>query len=121
VAAVLGVDEGELLEKAGYQAPEDAPTQTLSDAFATLAPDTPTTPSKIRSLPPVSAIVAVKAPEHVSPSYVEIPFEARNYRRRALITALGLGILIIVLVWSIREAGDAIGLLWEDVFGQLDF
>lgn len=70
-----------------------------------------------RAAPPT----VLEAAPAVEPSYIEDPDEIQNYRLRAVVTAVVILALVIVLMWSFRNARESLGEMWEQLVGSLDF
>ena len=141
LAAVLGLEERILYDKSGVQIPERETSPTVEEALASLAPDSVSTevsdepilpiaeeepPQSAPPLPPPayvstpeSYVIAAASPPLVGPSYMEDRFQRQMYRVRHLATLVMLVALVIVLLWSVSNAFSALGLWWDDLFGQL--
>lgn len=140
LAAVLGLDESEVLAGAGFEVEDSSPRETIEEAYASLRRED--TPQAETEEPPVESapiepepppestapprVVPRAAPPVVlertgggEPSYLEDPLERAWYRRRAVATAAVVIFLVIVFLWAWEAATAALADLWEDLFSML--
>jgi len=149
LAAVLGVDERHLFDKADVERPLFAETSpTVEQALATLKPPEPALasdaseadreespqpdpePSRVKELVTVSASPAYVAPPEPFPmtpptpnladlSYMEDPSQRQMYRVRTLATMVAVVALFVVFIWAMGEGLGALGEWWDEFFGNL--
>ena len=139
LSAVLGIDEAELFELSGQQAPEVETSPTIEQALATLNPATieeelaaaiqeplpaPETPQPaVRQAayvapPPPYSVGSAIPPAH-EPSYMEDRSQRQLYRVRNLATIVVMVALGITLLWAFAEGFGALGDWWDEFFGNL--
>jgi transcriptional regulator with XRE-family HTH domain len=131
LAAILGVEEKILLQQAGFATEVEQAPVSMSEAYASLSPAPGSTAVKAVAAHTAREDMAISTPAPIvipgkqaavnDLSYMEVPSERRRYQQRAIATAVIVGLLVIVLIWSFREASSAFGDLWDDFLGQLDF
>ncbi len=146
LAAILGVDERQLFEKAGVERPAESDDQTVEQALATLTPiqpvpvqdRPPSAPSegrpeattRAKTVPEPSDAPAFVAPAHpylvtqVTPtvadqSYIEDAGQRQVYRVRNLATLVVVVALVIAFIWAFAEGWEAITDWWDSFFGGL--
>ncbi len=173
LAAVLGLSERQLFEKAEVDPPAVETSPTVEQALATLSPveetnDLPhgkegeplgpprgSEPISVpQTPPPLSVMVGAvpsdaqatshdegdeisksDTPAYVAPpepyvqtplvpaladvSYVEDPGQRQMYRVRSLATLVGFVALVVAFVWALGEGVGALGVWWEEFFGNL--
>ena len=149
LAAVLGVDERAMFEKAGQEMPEIEESPTVEQALATLSPDAvedeinaindgpftsepeaestepeQTEPEPIPETPeyvpePEPQVVATAVAASQEPSYMEDRTQRQLYRVRNLATIVILVSLGIAFLWALTQSVDAFGTWWDEFFGNL--
>lgn len=136
LAAILGIDERTLFDKAGVERPAIVETSpTIEQALATLAPPTGTTPEpEPRRMPrtetarepetqaavaePGRATTTLTAVPVQELSYVEDPVQRQVYRVRTLAALVALVAMAIALIWAVSQGLDGLGRWWSDLFSQ---
>jgi transcriptional regulator with XRE-family HTH domain len=149
LAAILGISEGNLYEKAELELPMVEETSpTIEQALATLSPPSPqpeprdvieraepSTDGHARAAParhlvaagPTAGFVAPPDPYVQTPltpnvsevSYMEDSSQRQLYRVRNLATAVVFVALIAAFIWAVGEGLGALGNWWDDFFGNL--
>ncbi len=69
--------------------------------------------------PPEPFLITAPTPPVVEPSYIEDTQQRQLYRVRTLATIVLVVALVVIFLWSLSNAIDAIGTWWEDFFGGL--
>jgi transcriptional regulator with XRE-family HTH domain len=147
LAAILGISEGNLYQKAELELPMVEETSpTIEQALATLSPAQPE-PRDVIERPgpsrdghakaeparhlvaagPTVGFVAPPDPYVQTPltpnvsevSYVEDKSQRQLYRVRNLATAVVFVALIVAFIWALGEGLGALGDWWNDFFGNL--
>lgn len=149
LAAILGVDERQLFEKAEMVPPEPVVEEdhpTVEQVLATLSPPKPAEPlpfeeeeeSPVPSEVPDRGIepsVTSPAPAFVAPpdpfvetpptpsiadiSYLEDESQRTMYRVRNLATVVAVVALFVAFLWAVGEGLGAFGEWWDSFVGQL--
>jgi hypothetical protein len=78
-----------------------------------------TTPEPAFVSPPEPYQFTAPTPPLLEPSYMEDTEQRQLYRVRNLATVVLFVGLVIVLLWSLSNAMDALGSWWEEFFGSL--
>ena len=73
----------------------------------------------VRSAPRRTGAPSTLPPVPVAPSYMEDPNERWSYRLRAIYTAVGVVLLLIVLGWAGSNLLDSVGELWTELTANL--
>ncbi len=129
LAAILGVDERSLFEKAGQTQPELEASPTIEQELATITPDSEELPEvgeesgpgpapALIASPPTNLTTTTLPPAY-EPSYMEDRFQRQLYRVRNLATIVILVALGIAFLWAFSESLGALGVWWDDFFGNL--
>ncbi|HUG07624.1 MAG TPA: helix-turn-helix domain-containing protein [Acidimicrobiia bacterium] len=175
LAAILGVSERQLFDKADVDRPAVETSPTVEQALASLStveettvvpdetevgdshPGRPSAGEPIsvpQTPPPIPVVVGavqrhigaiaedegelfseMDFPAYVAPpepyvqtpltptladvSYVEDPSQRQMYRVRTLATLVGFVGLVVAFVWALGEGVGALGVWWDDFFGNL--
>ena len=149
LAAILGIDERQLFEKAEIDAPiYDETSPTVEEALATLAPpeprrpapahladDTTDEPATDAELPVRQLVGVAAAPGFVAPpdpyrptpltpnvseiSYMEDRSQRQMYRVRTLATLVAFVALVVAFIWALGEGLGALGDWWSAFVGNL--
>jgi hypothetical protein len=64
-------------------------------------------------------VITAPTPPVVEPSYIEDTDQRQMYRVRHLATVVLVVALVILLLWSLSNAVDAIGTWWDEFFRTL--
>lgn len=173
LAAILGIDERQLFDKAEVEQPAIETSPTVEQALATLsiergpvsAPDEPDdegedsrprggSPISVpQTPPPVPVMVGAPSldeesaasadghrrnpdgPAYLTPpepyiqtpltpsladvSYIEDPGQRQLYRVRTMATLVGFVALVAAFFWAMGEGLGALGVWWDEFFGNL--
>lgn len=148
LAAVLGLDETELLVRAGFEIEDESPSETMEQVFASLGRPPADQPAEAaeadqadeddasrddgepgtatsgpiqpsREVPRAAPPVILERAAAGEPSYLEDPLERNWYRRRAVITAAAGVLLLILFLWAWDIALDSLRDLWDEFFSML--
>ncbi|HEY7705174.1 MAG TPA: helix-turn-helix transcriptional regulator [Acidimicrobiia bacterium] len=140
LAAILGLDEGELLVQAGFEASaaeeltvENRPT--VEEALATLAPAAievslfppadlegaqEESPVRVRVIEPPRIPITIERVVEVDPSYVEIEEVNNEYRRRSFYTVLVIVVLVLALIYAVGKSSSSFSEWWDSLMDMLD-
>lgn len=113
-----------------YEPPPPAPA--LEAAVAPPEAGSPAVPGRERGRrraeqprPATAAPPMARPPRVVLPSapparsYVEDPEQRLSYQLRGIYTLVGMALLLVVLVWALANAVDALGEAWDALTGSL--
>ena len=124
---VLEMPEGLLSRAAGFAAPDpERPRMTVRQSLASLSEtrDEPTEhPLDLPAEAPAGA--PPRMGSQGSPEGGQVPFSYRYnapeerwvYRIRLLLTAAGVALMGLLLLWALRRVWAELGVLWDAVFG----
>ena len=132
LAAVLGVNERTLFERAGIDRPEVETSPTVEEALASLTttdpsprlePKSAAIPAPVAHQTTTSREVLMTSPATTQPivraSYIEDPEQKSLYQVRTVATLIVLAVLAITFVWSLSAGLESLGAWWDDFFGNL--
>jgi transcriptional regulator with XRE-family HTH domain len=121
--------EAEVREHLEAAAVVRAPLREPDEEFETFKPrpipvgvaDVRRNPEPAFVAPPEQFLMTAPTPPVVEPSYMEDSEQRQLYRVRTLATVVLIVGLVVVFLWSMSNAVDALGEWWESFFGGLRF
>jgi transcriptional regulator with XRE-family HTH domain len=96
---------------------EPAPLNARPELVGVTA--TRTQPEPAFVTPPEPFVMTTPTPPVVEPSYIEDNNQRQLYRVRNLATVVLIVALVIIFLWSMSNAIDALGTWWDEFFGNL--